>query len=465
MTTDSLPQASLGRSVPQYEAASSIRKGRDVGLAALAVLLGLTADIRIHVVGDIYVGEVVMVLLLPVALLQGQRTLATSRQQMSLLLLGLAWFGDQIVSDAVNGSPIFNYVRGWSNIAAFLIDFFVLRWVLRTSVSRQRTYILALAAGGIIGLKLTPSVEAAVDAWKFGLAPVISLATLVACGALLRSRKPARLIAVLGLSGCVVVANFLLGYRSEAGILAIATLLTLAPRSSRSQARLAVEGFGRSTRRALLTALALLVLAVGVLAGYSSAAQAGLLGSAAQAKYQSQASIGWGVLVGGRGEIVISAAAILERPVLGFGSWPSSSKYVALADELRGEGFTIDNYVGDLTDIELIQTHSFLFGAWVSAGIIGALFWIYVLGLAVRSASRLQLARRQIQPILAYLAIHLIWDTLFSPFSGESRLTAATALALLVGNLWTQQPLGASSEGMPPPSGRYTARPLEGRLS
>jgi hypothetical protein len=71
----------------------------------------------------------------------------------------------------------------------------------------------------------------------------------------------------------------------------------------------------------------------------------------------------------------------------------------------------------------LIPSHSYLFGAWVESGIVGAVFWAWVLWLAAKSLMRAT-GREPLILFLAFIGMLLIWNILFSPYGTDARFTA-----------------------------------------
>jgi hypothetical protein len=76
---------------------------------------------------------------------------------------------------------------------------------------------------------------------------------------------------------------------------------------------------------------------------------------------------------------------------------------------------------GPANNLGLIPTHSHFFGGWVEAGLIGAIFWGWVLSLPLRAIIRLFHSNDPHMPLLSFIAFFLIWDILFSPFGAIRR--------------------------------------------
>jgi hypothetical protein len=88
---------------------------------------------------------------------------------------------------------------------------------------------------------------------------------------------------------------------------------------------------------------------------------------------------------------------------------------------------------------DLIPTHSHIFGSWVEAGILGALFWFWILKLIVSSMARVT-GNEPLLPVFAYISFLFVWNIFFSPFGAEGRFidTYFIVAILLLRSLTTQ---------------------------
>jgi O-antigen ligase len=145
-----------------------------------------------------------------------------------------------------------------------------------------------------------------------------------------------------------------------------------------------------------------------------------------------------GVLLGGRSEILSSAMAILDSPIIGHGTWARDPKYKFILEERRRElGYA---KVGVMSD-DLIPTHSHIFGAWVEAGVMGALFWFYVFCTVLRIMMRAP-GSEPILPVCIYVSIAMLWNIFFSPYGADMRVVFAYFASgiLLLDQLRRDQP-------------------------
>jgi hypothetical protein len=154
-----------------------------------------------------------------------------------------------------------------------------------------------------------------------------------------------------------------------------------------------------------------------------------LLGDDARDKYLIQSSGDMGVLLGARAEILASAQAIIDSPVIGHGSWAKDPKYAdILVSSLGQHGYEIQGE----SESDLIPSHSYIMGAWVEAGVVGAIFWFWALMLAVRSLVATQRGDSALALLVVFVAFNLLWNIPFSPFGAEARLYTAYYLSLMI---------------------------------
>ena len=232
-----------------------------------------------------------------------------------------------------------------------------------------------------------------------------------------------RLLPVVIMAGAAAL-NLSLGFRALAGVCAL------------SAAYLVVQALwgqadGTNVRapaeRAVLLAVLVMAASLGIVRLYDYAATSGMLGVAAQEKYDAQSGGAFGVVLGGRSEALGSLGAIVDSPVIGHGSWAKDPVYVTLLeDRLARLGYVVQTRSSDL-----IPSHSHVFGAWVESGVMGAVFWLAVLTLPVRVLMALHLTRESLSPLFVFVSVLLVWDVLFSPFGAERRLLFGFNVALL----------------------------------
>lgn len=362
--------------------------------------------IRFEVIGVLFATDLMLLAALPIVLARNINSLK-NRQVGVLLSLGMAWLASQIATDLIRESTVESYTRGWTKILLTLTHFVVLWCLLRRSNKRIMLYAAGLSAGTIAAVLISPTELMRGLPWKFGCGiPVTILIALFATR--LRKYRAFTFILFCAVALIHLAANF----RSFAIISFLAGIFVFSQRSQPPRTyRQAALG------RSLLVVLFLTAGIAGFIQLYSYAAQSGQLGEEARVKYEQQQGAG-GLLLGGRSEILVSSEAIMDSPILGHGSWAHDSHYKWLIRQRRAElGY---KKLPDASTDDLIPTHSHLFGAWVEAGLAGAVFWSWILVMVI-SVLRNVSGEEPLLPLFALIGFLLCWNILFSPYGAERR--------------------------------------------
>lgn len=382
-------------------------------------LLFAIGSLRIPFVGTLPLYELALLPLLPVMLVVRRGGLPGGTVAMVILGAGAAWFGTQVVSDWVNETAVFDSVRGLANIAVFLLT--IVFWLLVVKDFRHGLLAtgLGLGVGAFMQVMIQPDEYQQTDIWKFGLGHAATFAAALLIG---YTRPNSRLPGGLLLIGLAVV-HLSLGSRALAAASFLAGLIAL------------VLGERSMSQRASLMGVAAVVLgltlaASGARVAYEWAVESPLMPQEMRSKFDSQAASDLGLILGGRSELLVSTQAIAERPWIGHGSWARDEGYAKELMLLRlasGQSM-LTAYVED----DFIPSHSHIFGAWVQAGIVGALYWACTLVVLAAALWRLAPTARPEGLAQGYLLLTFAWDVLFSPLSLGSRVWSALAVAVAI---------------------------------
>jgi hypothetical protein len=398
---------------------SSEPNGEPAGIAALDLVVFVIPALRFvefNLGGSLFLTDLLLLGLF-IGLVACRRESWTTLGQglpRTFIVLALLWLGAQIVTDIVRDTAFTDFARGWSKIIFTVTHFSVLYVLLEGRLGRIKTYAWGLVVGGVLAFLIHPGLAGQSYPWKFGLSyPVTVTGFLLASGCKERSFAPSILATGLG------VVNLALGARSMGGVCLVAAAYLAwrtigLRRRGRSPAKL-------RSRNVIAVAAVLLLGCWGAASGYEHAASAGLLGPDAQELYALQSSGDYGLLIGGRSEILIGLEAAYDSPWLGHGSWAKDPEYVELyreTMELLGYGTGV--HEESLDQEANITAHSHILGAWVEAGIVGAIFWAWILMLGARAVIA-SYRRRHGIPLAAFCAFALLWDVLFSPFAADRR--------------------------------------------
>lgn len=392
---------------------------------AFLFLLPFGLLVEFEIIGRLFLADIITLAAFPIVFLARRRPFDSLTRRLVLLLC--LWFAGQILTDIMRATPFNDLARGWSKIGLSLINFIMLAILVDSSTDRVR----ALLAGIGAAMLLDPIMLYAPDnpwmLWKMG--GVSGLVTfLLACVSGASAQRFRLSLLILALGGGLALL-----YNARAAALfcfvPIVFLLVASKQKTIAQAR--------RCRFALLMYIIPLALGTAsiflVYETYSYVAVAGWLGQEAQEKFYLQAGDKglFNLLACGRIEWTASLQAITDSPFIGHGSWARDMTYrYGMSQVLQQLSCPIIEYELILDDT--IPTHSLLFGAWVEAGLLGAVFWG---GVFYTVAAFLNNAIRQshvLMPLLVFLAISLLWDIVFSPFGASRRLTVMAILVALL---------------------------------
>jgi hypothetical protein len=383
-----------------------------------ALLTPLFLVIEFHFAGLVMASDLIMLAVFPLALIRHADRLK-DKPVPTVLVLGSLWLAAQVITDVIRGAGPDDYLRGWVKIIFVLINFIVVWTVVCVSRRRFVLYGIGLAVGTILEALLHPTVDALSSPWKFGIGiPVTMLVALFA------SRLGNfKYVGVLLPLGSLAVVHLYKDFRIMGVICFVVVIYSIFLASADSKKH-------SGARRALLAFS--VIAAIGAFsATYSYFAKQGVFGKYAQDKLEVQSAGEGGTLLGGRREILGSGPAILDSPIIGHGSWARDAQYGAIMRERSVElGYKRFQDGGGSKD-DLIPTHSYLFGSWVEAGIVGAIFWMFFLiytAYTLFSAS----GDEPLLPFFAFVALMLMWDILFSPLGTPTRFIAPFFMVAMI---------------------------------
>jgi len=337
-----------------------------------------------------------------------------------LVLAVLGWIS-YVASGVVHGvTPL------WPNAvapAAFSLYLIGLTVVTGRSVNLIAMILGGLGIGSVVfffttGIALSNTGNF-LDFWKYGIAPGVT--TLILLGLVL-ARAPLALHALaLALLG---IASLGLNFRSHALVCLLASAILFSHRF-----------LGRQVRRGWRFAG---ILAFGLVFGYVMpfAARAGLFGPALQSKEIEQATTGLPTLLAGRTEPPETITAIIEHPLLGWGSalkftpdFYTHAEHVAIQMGYMPT-FPFELY-WRLPAQDESATHSLLLGSWAEGGVLAALLPAFLLvaclGVVWNYARFAKWA-----PLVITIGLQGIWDLLFQPWA-YNMLPVFACITLLYG--------------------------------
>ena len=398
-----------------------------IGTDLFAFVLAGTASFSVRLVGDLPIAEIIQIPLAPILISAYGKRLLRPRFAVIFSLMGL-WLVGQVLTDIYRGTATIDWMRGDAAIVFFALDIAGLTVLLARNERRKVIFLMGLAIGSLLSARFYPSRLSIGDPWKFGYSSGSILLVLL-ISSYFYSRRQYMISGVLlaGISG----VNLLMNYRSQVLFLLMTVALVFPIVPERIGRLRILPRAGSLMRVAVLAGIALG-------SGWAASSlvkfvtSAGLIGGEAQAKNEKQFETG-GLLLGGRPEIQVSSRAVLDSPILGHGSWAKDFKYVEMLDDIRVEkGVQSELQYVEEDSKGLIPAHSHIMGAWVWAGILGAVFWAYLLWPVIQGIVRVTVLLPPLAPIYVYLMIGMLWSILFSPFSTLARIGEALTIVLIV---------------------------------
>jgi len=377
------------------------RDAKAAALGHVAVFaIGITSGIQ--VMQYTFTGlSVVCLLLVPAYLLMTHRGVDV----VPLVLAALGWISF-IAACLINGVSLM-----WPNSfapAAFSLYFIGLTVLTGRAIDAIATVLAGISVGTIIffvakGIELTHT-GSFFDLWKYGIAQAV---TILIVFALTRMRVPLVVHAlVLGILG---LGSLGLNFRSHALVCLITSVTLfshhfLGARFSRGWRFTGIIGFG------FLFAYVLPIVG-----------RAGLFGPVLQAKIVEQQSTNLPMLLAGRTEPPMTFTAIMERPLLGWGSaLKLTPDFYAHAEHFAVRmGFTptfpFEAY-WRLPPNDYSAIHSILFGSWAEGGLLAALLPAFLLVACLGNVWNYARFEKW-APLALLVALQGIWDLLYAPYT------------------------------------------------
>lgn len=389
----------------------------NVTVAGHVVVFGVGSISGVHLLNFNVTGlSIVCLLLAPAFLLMTHRGV----DLVPLVLAVLGWIS-YLASGLLHGvSPL------WPNAVAPAA--FSLYLIGLTVLTGRSVDMIAMVLGGVgigslvffftrgIALSNTGSF---LDFWKYGIAPGVTI--LLLFGLVLAKAPPVLHALALALLG---LASLGLNFRSHALVCLLASAILFSDHYLR-----------RTVRRGWRFAG---IVGFGLVFGYVMpiAARAGFFGPALQSKEIEQRTTGLPTLLAGRTEPPETVTAILEHPLLG---WGSALKFTP-EFYTHAEHFAVRMGYMPTFPFELYwrlpaqdesATHSLLLGSWAEGGVLAVLLPVFLLvaclGIVWNYARFAKWAA-----LVVTIGLQGIWDLLFQPWA-FNMLPVFACIALLYG--------------------------------
>ncbi len=375
-----------------------------LGLACF--LCGAAIGVKLDFVGDLHLLEPLAVLLaVQVVLSRGSGKSFVPRVFFGFLVAGLITFCGYLLADLVAENEPWQYLKGWGRVALLIVDSATI--MILAAHGRQNLWwlVLGVAVGGISALAIE---GVPLTNWKLGYGEYVALLVVT----LVPLVPPVAAIPAIGAFGGFCIA---LDYRN----LGAACILVAGAMAWQTTA-------ANGSRALFLRCIALAAVFTLVLATLAL-----MLDSTEEDYRTRREASNVGRYVG----VLVAWRAILESPIVGYGSWAiADQKYTRMIrDEVlsRIDSPAIRNYVEN-HPVRSLMPHSQLIQAWLEAGILGLAFFL-LYGVRMAQALHWFAMRHPLDAIVPMFVFFLVqggWNLVGSPFLGIHRVYIAVAVAV-----------------------------------
>lgn len=377
-------------------------------MGVFSFICGAFYLVKINFVGEIFVAEILLLIAgLAAALSGGARSMFRNPLFWALLVASVCSLAGYMLSDFVRGTQPALYMRGWARTAFIISSFVALSLILAADRRNLWWFAAGIAVGGILYLKFVRGLPLGANHhWKFLYS--IPFTMLVAC---LAAFLPLRIVslAMVALGAYSMFSD----YRIHGAVCVLVGGLLWASGSTR-----------------LLRIKPAQLVKVGLLGAIGVAGALFVLNLSENEWTEKRRD--WsnaGREVGAR----YGVHAILESPVIGYGSWANSAELIRISDE---EIRAYEQRTGIRWHVGYgkgLVAHSQILQGWLEGGILAAGMYI-LLGFLLLREGALAVLRRpgdMLTPILLFLMIFQFWHLLASPLGSSVRLHFALAMALV----------------------------------
>lgn len=395
-----------------------VRKRSAISL--LMFVIGATSSLDYSLIGRVTVAETIAFASIPYFWLIGHRSYVNGNFKKCIGFLALIFFG-VVIGDFINQTPTLFSARALAR-PVFILGFFLffIPVLVRDPLSLV-FMIYGRIVSGIINFYRPSEFQGdnAADAASyagvvFRLEPLIG-AVVVAFAIFIYPRS--RIAAALSFFGGGVAVVIVGGARSSllVWVLSATILIMISLLKSRRSRRIEL-----TKRRLIGLGLVGLLALSAVYAFYLWAAPRGMLGEAQQQKMIDQQRTVFGTsplgfILSGRPQVYGAILGILDRPIIGFGSWRHdlTSSYVVEAIASVGTDPRVIDRLnqGGATG----AGHSVLFQSWVENGILTAIGYIAAFVILLKVFLFNIKNENRLTPYFVFIVIGFSWNFFFSP--------------------------------------------------
>lgn len=402
------------------------------GSSFLLFFVGLGCYTQIYLYGCIAISELVAFVIAPVLYIKNysmlRRLKFTPFINMVFMLLG-----SMVISSWYNHTPFPFVLKSFASIYSMFAYFVLFSVLLKDNLNGLRWVFIGVFLSSIISIfAFNPTayvtvdgsgyigdaeVEDIISGQLFWTGKFKTFAQIPVCGFYMQFPLLFSLLAPVVFVG-VALATTVSGRAASLAFLASGVMIIIGRKKVAS-----MKLIGKHFFICLLTGIVALLVVKQV---YVYAAQNGYLSEDAQRKYEKQSQQGDGflsLLMHGRSGFFAAIPAALHRPILGYGASPRDTEgymerfILKYGSEEDIRFYRMSESRSLLNGIpRSMPAHSYIMGAWVSYGIGGLIFYVWVLYLIGRQIKRYLAAIPQWYGYFSMMLPLYLWNIFFSPF-------------------------------------------------
>lgn len=339
-----------------------------------------------------------------------------------------------LISDVLNDNDL--SLRSVQRVLTYIllcIELLAVNALLRSVPSALSAIIIGWSFSYVILyiLRYSDSQGYGATPWPLGLGAAATYVLSLVLSARMYPRW-----AYLTAFGVLAVVHLAMGARSLFVTTMFAALVIIVSKSMRFESEPEKVLLPGSVRFAIT--LLFLAVVVSLLAYHASekVAELDTLGPYAE-KFRAQVENPYGILLAARPDIAAGLVAVAKSPWIGFGpSHEVDRDALFLYAKINASTWYPERYdqmvlaFQEAWELPGTPAHSHIVGSWIEGGIVATLSWVYACVIALRALFALGRYNYEKGPLVAFTALEILWEVIFSP--GPNRLETAIRLAVLL---------------------------------
>jgi len=344
-----------------------------------------------------------------------------------------------LVFDLINHGIMFTTLKKMGTYSILSAVFLIIIWL--TGKNKRRVFAalfgFAISFAVVTVFNITiPNNNFHANPWLVGLGEGVTLLPLVLIACL-----PRLSLFFTGSLWLVLFAHIQFGSRNLLLVTFITLLLIYFSRriGSSGPAQFTWRKFGRIARVIVGGVLVITVVFFALLSR-------DLIPERMARQVLTQMNAEYGLIAAARPDVLASIVGITKYPLTGYGSGVVDDQVFENYTRFAAGGHSSASKEMYSTKHEMLSSpsHSHLFGAWLDAGFLAALGWIFVLIFCIRILITASFYRDPFTPLAIFISLSTMWDVVFSPGPNRVELSLGLATLFLIARRYQFHPGGRS---------------------